>query len=467
MDTTKVSVIIPTYNGVEFLLQAISSVLDQTYQNFELIVVDDASPDNTADVLKQIYDPRLKYIRHEKNKGVNHSRLTGIYESTGDIVAWLDQDDLFHPKKLEMHVAFLAANPDVGMSYNSRFNIYNCPASIQDIWRQPSNLSLSDLVQGYPISPSEMVLKKAWITSKELWDGNYGISGGEIPFTCRLKFAGCRFGHIDKALNYRRFHSGRKFTNLSARCKSELECQKMAFTDPRCPPEILSIQDIAYSRTYQVFSSIALMQYETDMAQEYLRKAVQLNPSLTIGNPCQLVREWIEFCISDNSTDHETLLRDMFFQLPSELSSLTDQYSWSVAQGYLRKGSRLIIWGQLLDGKYYLDKAKSLGAQVDATYLNSVTDRLINYEHEFGSGSIREIIRTLELNLLKIGGRRAVKRLRGLYLINIAFRDYHSKNFNPVFKNILSAIINDPSYILNRGVMSILLRPISRKNLVQ
>jgi glycosyltransferase involved in cell wall biosynthesis len=458
MSTPKVSIIIPTYNGADLLLEAIQSVLDQTYHNFELLVVDDASPDHTLDAVAQIIDPRLKYIRHEENRGVNQSRVTGIVESSGEIIAWLDQDDLFHPKKLEKHVAFLEEHPDVGMSYNSRFDFNHSSTTIRDIWRQPKSLGVSDLVMGFPISPSEMVFTRDWVIRKDLWEGNYGISGGEIPFTCRLKFSGCRFGHVDMALNYRRFHSGRLFTNLSARCESELECQKMVFNDQRCPPEVLALQDIAYSRTYMVFSSIALMQRETDLAQTYLRKAVQLNPVIAKGNPCQLVRRWTEFSVADDSADHESLLRDIFSQLPPELSSLSNQQSWSVAQGYLTKGSRSIIWGRLIDGKYYLEKAKNLGAHVDETYVSSITDKLINYEHEFGTGSTQEIIRMLEPHLEQIGGRRAVKWLKGSYLINSAFCDYHAGKYSSVQKNVLSAITNDPSYLTNRGVISILFR---------
>jgi glycosyltransferase involved in cell wall biosynthesis len=97
MTTPTVSVIIPAYNGAEFLAATIQSVLDQTYSNFELIVVDDASTDDTSQVVQQFDDPRVKFIQHQENQGSDVARHTGLQASSGEIIAFLDQDDLFHP----------------------------------------------------------------------------------------------------------------------------------------------------------------------------------------------------------------------------------------------------------------------------------------------------------------------------------------------------------------------------------
>jgi len=95
-----VSVIIPTYNRAHLLDRAIRSVLDQTYQDFELIVVDDGSSDPTAEVIATFADPRIYYLRHEKNRGAAAARNTGIEASQGDYVAFLDSDCEWLPKKL-------------------------------------------------------------------------------------------------------------------------------------------------------------------------------------------------------------------------------------------------------------------------------------------------------------------------------------------------------------------------------
>ena len=105
-----VSVIIPTYNRAWTLPDAIDSVLEQTYQPFELIVVDDGSSDNTSALLAG-YSPRLTVIRQE-NAGVSAARNTGIEQATGEFLAFLDSDDRWLPQKLARQIDFFRRHPD-------------------------------------------------------------------------------------------------------------------------------------------------------------------------------------------------------------------------------------------------------------------------------------------------------------------------------------------------------------------
>ncbi|MEK7846443.1 MAG: glycosyltransferase family 2 protein [Nitrospinota bacterium] len=98
---SKVSVIIPTYNRAHLLGRAIESVLEQTFQDFELIVVDDASTDGTGQLIRTFGDKRIRYIQHDMNKGSNASRNTGLRHARGEYVAFLDSDDEWLPEKLE------------------------------------------------------------------------------------------------------------------------------------------------------------------------------------------------------------------------------------------------------------------------------------------------------------------------------------------------------------------------------
>jgi glycosyltransferase involved in cell wall biosynthesis len=114
----KVSVIIPTCNRASFLKAAIESVLRQTFQDFEIIVVDDASQDRTREVIQSFTDPRIRCIRHETNHGQGASRNAAIKEASGEYVALLDDDDEWLPQKLEKQVRLLDSSPaKVGMVY--------------------------------------------------------------------------------------------------------------------------------------------------------------------------------------------------------------------------------------------------------------------------------------------------------------------------------------------------------------
>ncbi len=114
-----VSVIIPTYNRGKLLCKAIKSVLQQTFSDFELIVVDDASTDQTRATIEQFQDSRIRYFRHERNAGVCKTRNTGLAAAQGDYVAFLDSDDEWAPDKLEKQVArFQQSSQEVGVIYS-------------------------------------------------------------------------------------------------------------------------------------------------------------------------------------------------------------------------------------------------------------------------------------------------------------------------------------------------------------
>ena len=111
-----VSVVIPTYNRAHCLSRAIDSVLAQTHDNLEIVVVDDGSRDETRDVIQERYghEKRVKYF-YQKNTGVSGARNHGMAESQGDFVALLDSDDVWFPWKLEAQLAVFRAFPEAGM----------------------------------------------------------------------------------------------------------------------------------------------------------------------------------------------------------------------------------------------------------------------------------------------------------------------------------------------------------------
>lgn len=105
-----VSVITPAYNCAEFLGKTIESVISQTYTNWEMIIVDDCSTDNTADVVKNYSDSRIKYFCLEKNSGAAIARTEAMKIANGEYMAFLDSDDLWFPKKLEKQLDFMNKN---------------------------------------------------------------------------------------------------------------------------------------------------------------------------------------------------------------------------------------------------------------------------------------------------------------------------------------------------------------------
>jgi glycosyltransferase involved in cell wall biosynthesis len=103
----KVSVVIPTCNRVSLLRRAIASVIGQTFQDFEIIVADDASADGTAEMIRGLSDARIKHFRHDENRGVAVARNTAIAHARGEYIAFLDDDDEWLPQKLHRQVELM------------------------------------------------------------------------------------------------------------------------------------------------------------------------------------------------------------------------------------------------------------------------------------------------------------------------------------------------------------------------
>lgn len=106
-----VSIIMPSYNTANYISETIRSVLAQTYENWEVIIVDDCSTDNTDEIVKPyLTDKRIKYLKNDKNSGAAVSRNRALREAKGKWIAFLDSDDLWLPNKLEKQVGFMREN---------------------------------------------------------------------------------------------------------------------------------------------------------------------------------------------------------------------------------------------------------------------------------------------------------------------------------------------------------------------
>src|SRR6266545_7542657 len=118
METPKASVIIPTYNRSDLILQTIESVLGQTYKNYEIIVIDDGSIDDTRDKLASLRDKGIVQYVYQENRGSSAARNKGISLATGAYLAFLDSDDLFETGKLIKQVKFFSDHPEVGLVHS-------------------------------------------------------------------------------------------------------------------------------------------------------------------------------------------------------------------------------------------------------------------------------------------------------------------------------------------------------------
>jgi glycosyltransferase involved in cell wall biosynthesis len=210
-----VSVVIPTYNRAHTVVDAIRSVLTQSFGNLELIVVDDGSTDDTAVRVGAITDTRLRFVRG-RHGGVSAARNLGVTRATGDLVAFLDSDDLWHTDKLACEVGFLAGHPEVDAVFSDlekRHGDRVYPSFMRQTAvfsrllagiQHPDGLILEPramrlcLLEEVPIKPSALVLRRRAFDSVGGFDETWS-SSEDWEFLLRLAREH-RFAYVDRPL---------------------------------------------------------------------------------------------------------------------------------------------------------------------------------------------------------------------------------------------------------------------------
>jgi len=172
----RISVIIPTYNRASLLLRAIDSVLNQSHQDFELLIIDDGSTDDTEELIKSKYsDSRLIFLK-QKNNGVSAARNLGITKSKNEWIALLDSDDEWLPQKLTTQIEFAKKNPKLRfIDSNENWIRHGQKVNIPKKFDKSSKNIFERSLQTCLISPSTVLIKKELIKEHGLFDCHFEI----------------------------------------------------------------------------------------------------------------------------------------------------------------------------------------------------------------------------------------------------------------------------------------------------
>lgn len=193
-----VSVVIPAYNGSAYLADAIDSVHAQTLAVKQIIVVDDASTDHSSELAEKL---GCTCIRLNKNHGVAHARNIGIKQSTGDYIAFLDQDDRWLPEKLRLQVQAMVVRPELEFTCTHLFHFLECeqvPQWAREDWfRKPA--------PGF--TPSTLVVRKDVFLTRGLFSTDC-ISSSDTNWIIGAKIAGAKFEMLSQCHVERRIHDG-------------------------------------------------------------------------------------------------------------------------------------------------------------------------------------------------------------------------------------------------------------------
>lgn len=195
---TLVSVVMPAYNAEAFLEESIGSVLTQTYRQFELIIVDDGSTDCSAAIISKIADSRIRY-HHQQNGGVSKARNRGVQLSQGDLIAFLDSDDLWLPEKLAKQVAYLQSHGNAGVVYCWLQVLYPGKPLVA-LAHHVSDNPREIISDGYGLFPSATMLRREVFEKSGGFDeGFIGSEFEDLELSVRLSEI-TQFGCISEPL---------------------------------------------------------------------------------------------------------------------------------------------------------------------------------------------------------------------------------------------------------------------------
>ena len=212
-----VSVILPTYNRAALLPAAIESILNQTYKNFELIIIENGSSDNTMELLNtyQKKDKRIKIINNPMNRGISYARNQGNKIARGKYIAIMDSDDISLPKRLEKQVAFMEENPDIIAASSWKKEL-----DTGIVWTRSTDeqeilfMMHFNNMMGHP----ETIMRRDFLLKHNIWYNEKLISSVDYDLFKQIIFAGGKLARQPVTILLYRMHTenGRQYYRVQA-----------------------------------------------------------------------------------------------------------------------------------------------------------------------------------------------------------------------------------------------------------
>jgi glycosyltransferase involved in cell wall biosynthesis len=238
-----VSIIIPTYNRADFLKQTLESIANQTYQNFEVFVVDDGSPNDAAEIICAAFE-KVYYTKIKNSGGPAKPRNVGILNAKGKYLAFVDDDDLWLPKKLETQVAILEQNLDFGLVHgcceiiNDKGELQNrIIGRLRNTLEKHGDVSEKMIGQWTVMMPTSFV-RKSVIDTIGFFNEIMPPAGEDMEYWARCSFE-TPFYYLDEPLVHYRIHGKNISENEKAYIELPLHLKKVlnrAFVNGKIPP---------------------------------------------------------------------------------------------------------------------------------------------------------------------------------------------------------------------------------------
>jgi len=316
----KVSVIIPAYNGDRYIKDAIAGILAQTYTDYEIIVVDDGSTDNTPQIVQQ-YGDQIKYFS-QANQGVAASRNLGLTVAEGEYISFLDQDDIFLSHKLASQVALLEQDASLGM-VNSGWQIVDLHGAVQaavEPWKQIPNLTMADVIIWKPVFLGAMLFRRSWLERTAGFDTSLEQTP-DVDLVIRLAAIGCTADWVKQTTVQYRQHQANASKNTLLQAQELDQILARFFAQPDLSDTVKNMESDSRYQSL-VWSAWRLQQtgHLKEMS-EYLNKS----GSYCDRHPTEIILNWIE-SFNNYSAEYGTKIDIVELTASSQWQNLIKQY---------------------------------------------------------------------------------------------------------------------------------------------
>lgn len=282
MSEPRVSVIIPCYNSAPYVGQAVQSVLEQSFGDLEVIVVNDGSTDDSRAVVAAMSDTRV-YCHHQDNRGLGAARNAGLHLARGEFVAFLDADDTVLPDKLEWQVAQLDQAPHLGLVAGGYVEVSEEGRVLRRVesWRGTPGLDLYAWLFRCPFVVHSVLMRRRWIETVGGFDEQREMGGAaDWDMWLRLAHAGCAMAWTPAIVCAYRFHRENMTREASRQKEASLIVLEKFFSRPDLSAEIAGLRERALAEAWVRGACREYGAGQTQAARKSLEQALRLAPEL-------------------------------------------------------------------------------------------------------------------------------------------------------------------------------------------
>lgn len=344
------SVIIPLYNTEKYIVEAVNSVLHQTYEDFEVVIIDDGSTDRSASLAKSFDDPRVRYI-YQKNKGIAGARNTGIRNMRGQYAVFLDADDTLLPDKLRSQVAWLDEHPEISV-VAGRCIITDAKGKYLVRNSSPEGMiELRDILVSGPCPIHCYMLRKSWVDRAGFFDESF-VTCEDRDYECRLALLGCTFYRMPMTnwVCTSRKMAGTMTTKPLRQTEQMLRVIDKTFSKGGVPAELVHLKEKAIGETCLTGAIRAYIAKQPESGKAYFQRAMECVPKIR-ENRYEAVRNRISSFTQQAQVPSEIPVYDVFrHNLPDsakDLAPILENVVYGLRRentNRLRKTKKWIPW---------------------------------------------------------------------------------------------------------------------------